>query len=355
MHDPKDIPLFFIIGRPRTGTTLLRLLVEAHPNVIIPPESPIILSLYKKYQHKEFWTEQDLEALLRDVQKQQYFNAWLIKEEKLRSEIMKCKGECTFFDIIKKIYLTYPSMFSKEDIKLIGDKNPVYALYIKRMHQLYPDSKFIYISRDYRDNYLSLIRVNFEIPLVPLVVFRWKFAYLQFKKLWKRNPDTFYFLRYEDLASNPEEEIKKVYAFLGIEYKQEVFDFYKKEKEMKEAYGNSRELLDIHRSLLNPVNTSRINTWKEKMSDKQIRMADLVAGRTAEECGYERKFKKFNFLTYLQTVPLVVYGKIMYRLMLWGERLPYKIRNGLLEFLGIFLKLYWSLNKNKLRRKDGPD
>ncbi len=352
MNRHKEIPFFFIIGRPRSGTTLLRLLIEAHPNVVIPPESPVILSLYKKYDQKKVWQKEDMLELLEDLYSQQYFEAWLIQKEELRERLLKLTGNKTFFEIIREVYLAYPSMFPKDDIRLIGDKNPVYALYIRRMHKLYPDAKFIYISRDYRDNYLSLIRVNFEIPLVPLVVFRWKFAYQHFRKLWRKNPDQFYFLRYEDLATNPEEEVKKVYDFLGLDFRQEVFDFYKKKDEMEKAYGHSEELMDIHRSLLNPVNTSRINTWKKKMTDKQIRMADLVAGKTADECGYERKYKSFDFWLYLRILPLLTYGKIMYRLMLLGERLPYKVRNALLEFLGVFLRIYWSLNKNKLNNKE---
>ncbi|MDZ7743375.1 MAG: sulfotransferase [Bacteroidota bacterium] len=352
MNKAKDIPFFFIIGRPRSGTTLLRLLIEAHPHVIIPPESPVILSLYKKYEGKKVWQKEDLEDLIEDLYRQQYFEAWLIKKEVLRKRLIKLTGEISFLEIIRELYQAYPSMFPKENIQLIGDKNPVYALYIKRIHKLFPDSKFIYISRDYRDNYLSLIRVNFEIPLVPLVVYRWKFAYRQFRKLEKEHPARFYFIRYEDLASNPETVIKKVYDFLGLDFRQEVFDFYKKKEEMQKAYGHSEELMDIHRSLLNPINTGRINTWKKKMSEKQIRMADLVAGKTADECGYERKYKGFDLWLYLRMLPLLTYGKIMYQLMLWGERLPYKARSALLEFLGIFLRVYWSLNKEKLNKKE---
>jgi Sulfotransferase family len=346
-----DTPFFFIIGRPRSGTTLLRLLLEAHPNVIIPPESPIIINLYKKYRHISNWAQSDILSLIEDLKKQMYFETWLMKDEDLKDKLLECTGENSFYNILKTIYLTYPSVFPKEKIKLIGDKNPAYSLYLNRIHKLYPNSKFIYISRDYRDNYLSLIRVNFEIPLVPLVVFRWKFAYRQFKKLQKKSPQTFYDLKYEDLATEPKVHYKKVCDFLGLDFREDVFDFYKKEKEMKGAYGDSKELLDIHQSLFNPINTSRINTWKKKMSDKEIRMADFVAGETADELGYERKYKKFSLLMFFRTLPSRIYGRLMYTMMLWGERLPLKIRNMLLEFLGVFLKMYWSLNKKKFNQK----
>lgn len=345
-----NIPFFFIIGRPRSGTTLLRMLLEAHPNVVIPPESPLILSLYKKYRKKTGWSREDMEGLFRDIRKQRYFESWLMDETALRREMMTMTGENTFRNILKKVYLSYASLYPKDDIRLIGDKNPGYSLYIKRLHKLFPDSKFIYIARDYRDNYLSLTRVNFEVPVIPLVVYRWKFAYRQFRTLQQKHPSSFYYLKYEDLAAKPEAQFQRICEFLGIEFRKDVFGFYKKEVELKEAYGHSEELLNIHRSLLKPVNTGRIGIWKGKMSEKQVRKADLVAGKAAEQAGYERKYRGFSPFLYMWVMPVLVYARFMYALMLWGERLPYKVRNSLLEVLGIFLKAYWAMNKKKLKQ-----
>lgn len=44
-----DTPFIFIVGRPRSGTTLLRTLYDAHPNVNIPPECQFVVNLYGKY------------------------------------------------------------------------------------------------------------------------------------------------------------------------------------------------------------------------------------------------------------------------------------------------------------------
>ena len=55
MANISQIPFFFIIGRPRTGTTLLRSLFDAHPNVQIPWECQFVLNLYPKYGTLELW------------------------------------------------------------------------------------------------------------------------------------------------------------------------------------------------------------------------------------------------------------------------------------------------------------
>jgi hypothetical protein len=343
------IPLFFIIGRPRSGTTLLRILFEAHPHVLIPPESPFIIGLYKKYAKINYWDEIVIRDFCDDVFRQRYFDKWLIDKEVLVNNLLEGKGKNTFQDMVKKVCLSYISVYDKEEIRMIGDKNPAYSLYAERIHQLFPEAKIIHITRDYRDNYLSLIKVNFEVPIVPLVIYRWKFAYQRMQKLKKKHPQLIYSLKYEDLAAEPEKQFGEICRYIGIEYDPAVLSFYKKKAEVEKTYAGSEEIALVHKSLLNPISTQRTNLWKKDLTERQIRVADLVAGKTAEKAGYQRKYPNFNPGLYLWILPTLIYAAIMYRLILLGDHLPYKWRNSLNRTLGIFLKVYWKINKRNVK------
>jgi hypothetical protein len=344
-----SVPLFFIIGRPRSGTTLLRILFEAHPHVIIPPESPFIIGLYKKYGKVALWDEHMIESFCEDLFKQRYFDKWLIEKDRLIRSLMEEKGKNTFQAMFRKVCLTYSSVFEKKDIRLIGDKNPAYSLYIKRIHKLFPEAKFIHITRDYRDNYLSLIKVNFEVPIVPLVVYRWKFAWRRMQKMKNIHPGLIYSLRYEDLAAEPEREFQNLCRFLGIDYDPSVMSFYRKKSEVEKTYAGSEEISQVHQSLFNPISTQRMNLWQSEMSPRDIRIADLVAGKTAVKAGYTRKNPSFHLGLYLWVLPTLVYAWSMYRLILLGDYLPYRMRNSLNRALGIFLKVYWKINERKVK------
>ena len=344
-----SMPLFFIVGRPRSGTTLLRVLFEAHPNVLIPPESPFIISLYKKYGKVTSWDETIIKEFCEDLFKQRYFDKWLISKEVLYSSLFEMKGKNTFQTLVRKVCLSYSSVFDKKEIKFIGDKNPAYSLFIHRIHKLFPEAKIIHITRDYRDNYLSLIKVNFEVPIVPLVIYRWKFALHQMWKLKKKYPDLIYSIKYEDLASEPEQEFGKLCRFLGIDYDPSVMSFYQKKSEVEKAYAGSDDLNQVHRSLFNPISTARMNLWQMEMSRHDIRIADLVAGKSAEKAGYKREYSSFNFWLYLRVLPALIYANAMYRLILMGDHLPYRMRNSLNRTLGIFLKVYWKINERKVK------
>lgn len=343
-----NIPMFFIIGRPRSGTTMLRMLFEAHPNVLVPPESPFILNLYKKYGKVTHWDKEIIKAYHDDVFKQRYFDKWLIGKDELLNHLMEAEGELSFQTMVKKTCLAYHSVYEKEEIRLIGDKNPGYSLYINRIHKLFPEAKIIHLTRDYRDNYLSLINVNFEVPIVPLVVYRWKFALRLARNLKNKHPELIYSLKYEDLAANPEKHSREVCNFLNIEFDTSVFSFHEKKNEFEKAYSGSKEINVIHKSLLNPISTSRMELWKTQMAIKDIQLADLVAGKTAEEAGYKRQFTSFGILKYIKVFPVIIYGSIMYRLMLLGDHLPHRMRIWLNQVLGIFLKVYWKLNRRKV-------
>jgi len=345
----RDIPMFFIIGRPRSGTTMLRLLFEAHPNVTIPPESPFILSLFKKYGKVTVWDTAIIKDYCDDVFQQRYFDKWLIDKDELLKHLLEEEGVNTYHNIIKKTCLAYKSVYDKQEIRLIGDKNPGYSLYISRIHKIFPEAKIIHITRDYRDNYLSLINVNFEVPIVPLVIYRWKFALRQAWKLKKKNPDLVYSIKYEDLAADPETHFRELCRFMEIEYDASVMSFHEKKSEVEKAYTGSTEIGIIHKSLMNPISTQRMNLWKTQMSRRDIRIADLVAGKTVEKAGYQREFTSFNPFLYLWILPTLIYGWAMYRLLLLGDYLPYRMRNSVIQFLGIFLKVYWKMNKRKVK------
>jgi len=344
-----DVPMFFIIGRPRSGTTMLRLLFEAHPHVTIPPESPFILGLFKKYGKVTLWDKVVIKEYIDDVFQQRYFDKWLVEKEDLLNHLMEAAGENTYENIVKKTCLAYNSVYDKQEIRLIGDKNPGYSLYISRIHKIFPEAKIIHITRDYRDNYLSLINVNFEVPIVPLVVYRWKFALWQAWKVKKQNPGMVYSIRYEDLASDPETHFRELCKFVNIDYDPSVMLFHEKKEAVEKAYTGSNEIGVIHQSLMNPISTDRMNLWKTKMNPSEIRMADLVAGKTAEKAGYQREYTYFSPFLHLKALPMMIYGWLMYRMLLLGDYLPYGMRNTLIRTLGVFLKVYWRFNKRKVK------
>jgi hypothetical protein len=346
----KGIPIFFILGRPRSGTTLLRTLFDAHPNVKIPPEFPIILPLYQKFRHVKDWDEKTINSFIDHIYQHPAFKNRTLENLKIDKEpyvamLMSMVHTGTIQDFLKSFNYQSFSLFEKKEITRIGDKNPIYSIYATRFLKVFPEAKFICIIRDYRDNYISmkgLADLLLEAPNLILQVYRWRFVTRSFLNCRKKYPDRFHIIRYEDLVTDQEKAFREMCSFIGIPFEQSVFDFFKKKDESYKTYP--KELVEkYHKSLMNPINTGRMEIYKKELSGRQIKTADQIAGKYADLMGYERKNKRFEPWTYLRTRPLVIYGYLIFRLMQAGTYLPYRLSWWLSLNLLILVRIYGKL------------
>lgn len=325
------VPFFFILGRPRSGTTLLKTLFDAHPNVKIPPELPIFLPLYQKFKHVKTWDKGQILSFVDHVFQPNVFDSERFENLKIdrklfTEDLLKLEYNCTIQDLLIKLNEHSFSVFPKQEIRLVGDKNPVYSVYMKRLIRIFPKAWFICIIRDYRDNYVSLKNlqgIKLEAPVLTLQIARWVYVTKLFLACQNRFPDRFFIIRYEDLVTKPQESFRELCAFLSIPYVPEVFDYYKKKDELMRTFPNP-SIEKIHKSLMDPVNTGRMDLWKTQLTDLEVKIADQIAGKTAEVMGYSRKTTKFSWKVYFKSLPMAVYGKVLFRLMQWGAFLPYR-------------------------------
>jgi len=339
-EDVRDIPMFFIVGRPRSGTTLLRTLFDAHPHVNIPLECKFALDLYPRYGKIRDWTVKDLESFQKDLNEQLLIKTWKLDEKELRSNLPRCEGENSYGTVCKMVYATYRSFFKKEELKWFGDKNPGYTIYTRKLLKIFPGAKFIHIVRDYRDNLVSIKDVDFELPVPSLVTMKWKLFFRKFVRDGKKNPSAYYVIRYEDLVSEPVEEFRKLCDFLGLAFDDSVFEFTEKKDEIFKTYPKEF-VTTYHSNLLNKVNRSRVGVWKEKLTEKEVRVCDHTAGDLAEEAGYERKYKKASLITKTRALPGIFLARFLAFLTVLVDRLPYKLRINILNRWPLRIALFY--------------
>ena len=344
MEKLDQVPFFFILGRPRSGTTLLRTLFDAHPDICIPPECKFILDLYPKYGKKTYWQEKDLKEFYDDLMQQWRFDTWTIDHDKLKDDLLKCTGNGPYGRICKVVYLNYRSFFKKDEVILFGDKNPGYTIYTRRLLKIFPEARFIQILRDYRDNYVSVKDVDFELPVPSLVATKWKLFYRSVKKVESKYPDRFRTVKYEDLVDDPDKEMMALCKFLGIRYHAEMLDFYKKEDEVFKVYPKEF-ITRYHANLVKQVNKSRSGIWRDKLTEKEIRLADLAVGKIAEQAGYQREYKGFNFFIWLQAFPGIILAHSLAILTKIVDKFPYQLRMNVLNrwplyVAGFYLRIF---------------
>jgi hypothetical protein len=343
----KPLPMFFIMGRPRSGTTLLSTLFDAHPNVRIPPEFPILLPLYQRFKRVKNWDEKEIQSFVDFIFQHNVFIHRTLENLKLdrqafTNDLMKLKGKGTVQDFLIRVNYNGYSIFPKQETLLVGDKNPVYAIYTRRFLKMFPEARFIAIVRDYRDNYVSMRKLadlKLEAPVLTLQVYRWKYVAKLFLACREAYPDRFRLIRYEDLVTRREETIQSLCSFLGIPFDPAVFDFHKKQEETIRTYNNP--LIErFHGSLMKPVNTGRMEQYKKEMTEEEIALADHVAGRYGVYFQYSDGKSRVPFSARFRASLMAIYGFLIFKVYVYGSYLPARLSLWLSVKLLVLVRLY---------------
>ncbi len=325
-----NIPFFFILGRPRSGTTLIQSILDAHQNVIIPSECKVILDLYFKFGHSKELTQTLIEKIISELRQLHKIENWNINFDEVKKDLENEKGEFHFQQLIEIIYLNFQSAFSKKNILALGDKNPAYSKFPKLLLKIFPDAKFIHIIRDYRDHYLSVKKTGLINALETVTIFLWKRSIIRMEKFAKKYPNQFLNVRYEDFVSNPENNLKQICSFLDIEFSSELLNFHKSREKTLNQY-KEKNIDKFHKKVYTPIDANNTQKWKRELSDREIIIADYIVGKTANEYGYEKKYNNFSFkLKFGQTLRLMLIKLHFYYLAIL-KVFPVRIRKTIIS------------------------
>ena len=203
--------IIFILGMPRSGTTLVEQIVSSHSHVFGAGELTFISKIIEK-------------NILEDMKlSSNKFNDFINNDEqanKMRSE---------YNDLLKRF--DYKEEF-------ITDKAPLNFRWIGFIKILFPNSKIIHCTRNAKDNCLSLYKnffeggLNFTYSQKELGTYY--NLYLDLMKYWKKlYPDLIYDVKYEKILENQEQISKEIIDFCGLEWESQCLKFYENKTPIK--------------------------------------------------------------------------------------------------------------------------
>lgn len=323
----RKLPFFFILGRPRSGTTLLRTLLDVHPNITIPLENSGMIHLHFKYRGIKHWDQLRLSELHADFRKLNFIEHWNLDWEHIESSLEQASHlKLSFHEIIRVFYYHYQSEFIKEEILCLGDKSPLNSLYSKELFQLFPHAKFIHLVRDYRANLASMSKHDVFSPSSTVILMQWLKSANQINELARNNPQRFLQLRYEDLVVDPGAYYEEICNFLQVKYIPELLDPDYRKNTVNNIYNDA--FLDKWQpDLSGKISTSNVDKWRKELDAGSILKADYIAGKTGQDYHYEPVSTSFGLLFKLSAKMkrLLFYLNEMNRYIY--DRLPYGMKN----------------------------
>ncbi len=294
---PTQAPIAFLVAKDRSGTTLLQTMLDSHPNICAPLESRFVLHLKSKYQNKVIWNKNLKAQFVKDLFKEQKMVLlWELDMGALKQRLDELSENTTYGEICKQVYVSSISFHKKETAKLIVDKNPIYAIMIPLLQEVYPDAKFIHLVRDYRGNVSSILNL-YKGASIRTLGMGWVMTNMEIEKSKQKLPENFITLRYEDLLDNPKDELERLVHYSNLEFHPDMLSYHERIAKAISTYVNRspnekvrkvREIgiATVHNNLSKPIVNSFKDKWKETLSKEEIETLEKYCGSFAERYGY---------------------------------------------------------------------
>ncbi|HVL64641.1 MAG TPA: sulfotransferase [Actinomycetota bacterium] len=264
---------FFIVGSARSGTTLLRLMLNAHPEVAVPPESRFVVELYRG-------DTVEVEGFLQALGSHKQFRTWDLPLEAVRHEI-DAGEHAPYAEAVTAVYRAYMRLHGG---RRWGDKTPRYVEHIPLLSRLFPDARFVHLVRDGRNVALSYA----DVPFGPRTVGG-------AARLWARRVragiddgrplgERYLELRYEDMVEDAEEHAKRLCAFLELAFDPEMLNYTERARDA---------ILDRARRYNPNVmkgEIKRTRSWEEEMPPFHVEVFEAIAGDELSLLDYDRRY-----------------------------------------------------------------
>jgi hypothetical protein len=273
-----------MIGTQRSGSNLLRLMLNQLPEVAAPHPPHILQRLMPMVPgYGDLNVAANFEHLVEDVCRLVELNPVPWEGLSLdRREIAQRCSERSLVAVFGAVYDALASAWGKPTWCCKSLANINFLTEIEDYFR--DDARYIYLYRDGRDVALSFRKAVVGEKHYYHIAREWAAAQQLALGMRERiGPSRFFSVRYEDITTSPERTMRRLCDFLGYRYTPSMLTFHQTD-EAKKAAGSS----ELWGNVVNPVMADNSRKFMREMSQDDLRLFELVAGDVIEALGYER-------------------------------------------------------------------
>ncbi|MCC7223498.1 MAG: sulfotransferase [Chitinophagales bacterium] len=343
-----SVPIYFILGVGRSGTTLLSQMLNANPYCLSTPERQFIMTFYNKYAHKQ---PLPLKQFIGDIsryyqlrspnKKHNNHSVWHFDQAAFK-HTLHTSPPTDYQQVCRSFLLhTHYLQRSNDTVQCIVDKNPNYTLYTHQLLTLFPDTQFIVTQRDYRavwHSHLQSADNRYTNPIFLLLL--WKHHYQHLINLKQTIPHRLLWISYEQLSTQPKINTQTVCQYLGIPWHDNMLSSNKTLKQWADKHSQTTDLsVRKHKKWSNLTQTTYTHqqqSWRKHLSIQQIALADWLCGNIGKQLGYlpETQLNKGQKMKLILChLPQLIYGYLAYWIYAHYYYLPLQLRMMLIKYL----------------------
>ena len=268
----------FIVGAPRSGTTLLSAMLSSHPRIAIAPETHFIAHDYRTQSTADLSDD----CVLADVWNHFVDGPWF--------EHLGIDAQLVLDEFRQRRHRSFPTLFatvldaySKAVNKpRWGEKTPGHYLHVDTIYEWFPGARILTIIRDPRAVCASLTQVPWGNRYVTFHSKRWLDAAAMLKRY--QYDARMLTVSYEKLVHNPVDELRAICSFLGEDFSNEMIE---RENCTMLAGGGAWRSHHLATAISTPLTTSSIDRWQTTLTRLQIGKIEFMTRPEMAEFGYE--------------------------------------------------------------------
>ena len=327
--------LIFLIGPPRSGSTLLMRMLSSHSQIYSRPEPHLLTPL----AHLGYWDNVD-RAPFDQLQ----------AGASIRQFVQDLPhGEADYIEALQAYAHTlYGRILATQDKPFFLDKTPAYGLILPFIERVFPQAHFVVLTRNPCSVWDSYAESFFDGDYQGArdfnpIINRYVPAMADFMRTTER---PFVHVRYEDLVTDPEAQLQRIYAHIGISHEPETVN-YGQQQQSTDGLGDPIGVKQHSR----PV-TSSLEKWAIGVAandDKEVILREMVSTLDAKDVelwGYD-KASLFEPLSRVDAGEARTKTAIKRRKDRWNR---YKMRRRLLVWLRRDVNRSWTGRRLKKMR-----
>ena len=267
-------PPLLLLGVRRSGTTLLRVMLDRHSELAVPDESYFVPQLADRHLRRV-----DPDEFVDDLRRLNTLAEWDVPLNKVR---VRLSPAMPIGAAIATVYAVYAEEQGK---RRWGDKTPMYMQNLRLLEKLFPDALFVHLIRDGRDAALSflelpagLVTETWMHPRTPAeFACQWRTEVAAARRLGQRIGSRYLEVRYEELVGDVEGVLRRICDFAWLGY----------EPAMADYAGNVDVSAKPHQQRLREPPTKGVRDWRKQMSPADVSAFEHVAGDLLRKLGYK--------------------------------------------------------------------
>jgi Sulfotransferase family len=278
----------FICGATRSGTTLLRLMLDSHPELAIPGESHFIVPMIKATWRRARSADELADLIVASER----WGDFHLDEAEVRARL-RAVDPLNCADAVREFFRLYAERHGKERW---GDKTPGYVRSMRLIQKVLPEARFIHIIRDGRDVALSLVPRSWGPSTIEEAADNWR---RRIEVARRQQPHLRHYLEvhYEDLVTDTEAVLRQVAAFCELDFDPTMLRYHEraaerlaeKARDLQKPWGTitAESRIESHALAERPPQPDRVARWRTEMPDEDRRAYEEIAGEALVATGYE--------------------------------------------------------------------